>query len=946
MAVSAIDFGSIKQNRALRLGIVASLVLIVTTLAAVLLSPTAHAATFTVTSTGDQSAAAPATSCDIGDGNCTLRSSIEAANAQAGADAIHFNITGGGVHTITPAAKYPDITDQLTIDGTTQSGASCGTLVPSSLPAVSNTPHNLLIELDASNMTDFVIDQQGALRFANTAASNSIVRGLVINHVNNGVLDAIMLRGDTGETLSGVTIECNYIGTDPTGSSVPGGTQASSGILQYQNGGTITNSTAQNNLLAGQVFGFQVSGNWSIHNNIVCANAAATAGLGCSIGIYSNTTGNYTGTTTVQHNIISGANDDTGSVGVASNGVENMIIDDNYIGVDITGTLAVPNNFGISGVGFSATTVTNNIVSGNIQFGVGYYGGYSGPNDVSNNKIGVDVNNNPLGNGEDGINIESYTDQTTNIHDNNISNNGGSGISGTQTNSTPGMSIYNNNIDSNQIDGIRMNQANVHIYANTVKNNPNAGIQMVLGSTGLIIENNTVDHNGVGIYLNAGTNTVSGNTVTNSTGDGITTNGNANTVQNNQANNNTQNGLVSNGTGDVVTDNSTSGNHTGMTVGGAGATVSGNTATQNLFDGFLVGGSNIVFTNNSSTNNADVGLQIGGTNNTFTHNYIGVTSGGDVGSNGGDGVWIEGASGNTIGGNTDAARNYISANTGNGIHIFACGGNLVDNIVVTGNYIGTNLDGDTQAGFGNGGSGVAINEQQLFGCGGGGGGEASIFQNRIGGDNTGEPNTIAGNAQDGIRIYQAPNMDVYSNTILPNTIFGNANLGINLAFDSTNSGNADQDLGPNVINNFLMAIPAPNANYYLNHPTLNSTTFLGNNITVNYNFQANQADGSSLSQSDVVGYRLDFYLNDNAQDGAYPGYNQSKTHLGSFIVTGSENNASHVFTSPVTPNTNMSVNVTATVLWKVYTCPNDQNKQGSGPPYSSCGGGGGGGGGA
>src|SRR5262249_34568542 len=71
----------------------------------------ARAATFTVTNTDDS-------------GPGSLRQAITDANgAGAGPHEIHFNISGAGVHTITPATGLPTITISsggLTIDGTTQ----------------------------------------------------------------------------------------------------------------------------------------------------------------------------------------------------------------------------------------------------------------------------------------------------------------------------------------------------------------------------------------------------------------------------------------------------------------------------------------------------------------------------------------------------------------------------------------------------------------------------------------------------------------------------------------------------------------------------------------------------------------------------------------------------------------------------------------------------------
>src|SRR5689334_19716773 len=73
----------------------------------------ANAATFTVTSTADSGAG-------------SLRQAILDANASVGtADTINFNTPPAGAKTITPtlaSGPLPTITDELTIDGTTQPG--------------------------------------------------------------------------------------------------------------------------------------------------------------------------------------------------------------------------------------------------------------------------------------------------------------------------------------------------------------------------------------------------------------------------------------------------------------------------------------------------------------------------------------------------------------------------------------------------------------------------------------------------------------------------------------------------------------------------------------------------------------------------------------------------------------------------------------------------------
>jgi hypothetical protein len=83
--------------------------------------PTAQAATFTVTNTGDNGGVNPAP----GAGTGTLRQAIVDANNAAGADTISFNIPVSDpncnptthVCTITPTVRLPVITRPVVIDG-------------------------------------------------------------------------------------------------------------------------------------------------------------------------------------------------------------------------------------------------------------------------------------------------------------------------------------------------------------------------------------------------------------------------------------------------------------------------------------------------------------------------------------------------------------------------------------------------------------------------------------------------------------------------------------------------------------------------------------------------------------------------------------------------------------------------------------------------------------
>jgi len=448
-----------------------------------------------------------------------------------------------------------------------------------------------------------------------------------------------------------------------------------------------------------------------------------------------------------------------------------------------------------------------------------------------------------------------------------------------------------------------------------LNNATGSGIVVAANSIGSL----TIDCN----YI--GTNSA-GTATGNLTGQGVSANFITNTIT-------IQNNLIS-GTSTAIGINSNVMNISGNLIG---TDVNGTSAIANTGAGVtLYSSSNSTVNHNVVSGNGSTGVGFdSGSNMTFTGNVIGLGIDGNALGNNGDGVRFFAVNNFTIGGVSSAQRNIISANTGNGLHIYNnCDGSPSQSIGSTtyNNYIGTQMDGSVKTGFGNSAAGIEVNEYY--------GGCVSVYKHIIGGDAAGQANIIAGNINQGILIHQGSGYDVFSITTIGNSIYANGQFGIDLASDSDNdSGIADTDLGPNVINNLLMSYPAINANYYINRPTINSTSVSGNQLTVNYDYQANgvvaSGDGVSLLPTDLVGYRLDFYLNNGTQDGAYPGYAQGRTHLSSFIVNGSETNATHTFTSPINFVGSQNATVTSTVLWQNIPDPpnNCGNRAGAGPPY-------------
>jgi len=347
------------------------LVVPASTLAASLL-----ANTYTVTTTADSGAG-------------SLRQAILDANANAGADTIHFNIPGGGVQTITPLTDFPYITDPVTIDGYTQPGSSANTNGPG-LP--DNSVHR--IELDGTNTYPgnggYVLGFQGSFAFT--------LRGLVINRAR--------AAGVQVNSASG-TIEGCFIGVDPAGiGALPnyeGVEVESSPGVQF--GGLLP---AQRNVISGNAgvqlgFGCYSAGGTGhvIQGNFIGPNATGAAvplpdspGTNSGIALCYNVT-NVTigGPTAAARNFISG--NSFHGIAISSSYcvtcVTGIVVQGNYIGTDVTGTLPLGNGDGISMVTIG-NDVLDNVISGNL--GEGVVVGSGNPADgalLQGNRIGTDA---------------------------------------------------------------------------------------------------------------------------------------------------------------------------------------------------------------------------------------------------------------------------------------------------------------------------------------------------------------------------------------------------------------------------------------------------------------------------------------------------------------------------------------------------------------------------
>jgi hypothetical protein len=270
----------------------------------------AKAATFTVINTDDS-------------GTGSLRQAIIDANATSGTDTVAFSISSG-VQTINPITQFPDITDPIVINGSTQ-------------PGFVGQP---LIVIDGTLVTG-----SGNISCLRITGGSSIIRGIVINNYQSG--QAVQLGTNGGNTIQGC-----YFGIAADGTTRRRNFQ---GLFISSSNNLIGGTTLlERNVISGNTFeNVLISGggsNNSIQGNFIGTNASGTeSGNGGFFGvtIQGAGTGNIVGGTIPGAlNLISG--NPNGGVDVYSAGT---LIQGNLIGTDLTGRLPIPN----SGIGIRSS---------------------------------------------------------------------------------------------------------------------------------------------------------------------------------------------------------------------------------------------------------------------------------------------------------------------------------------------------------------------------------------------------------------------------------------------------------------------------------------------------------------------------------------------------------------------------------------------------------------
>jgi hypothetical protein len=348
------------------------------------------------------------------DGMISLREAIAAANNTANGgtpDEIRFNIADSGTHTIQPNSALPEITDAVVIDGYSQPGASANTLAVGTdatllivLDGINagDTTHGLTITAGGTTIWGLVINNFSYAGIEIDNGDNNTIQGNYIGLNADGTLavpngrgtqwdgicigasssssnnviggpdpgDRNVISGNSGggiwmvSSAGGNTFQGNYIGLNAAGTEAIGNGQY--GIRLSGAGDAVLGNVISGNGQSdyhGIYAPSSVSGT-TIRGNLIGLNAAGTAALsngGDGIALEGATNVTIGGTTADARNVISG-NTDSGSYadGIYISGGSGHIIQGNYIGTNIIGTIAFGNYH--SGIALSSTS--NNMIGG------------------------------------------------------------------------------------------------------------------------------------------------------------------------------------------------------------------------------------------------------------------------------------------------------------------------------------------------------------------------------------------------------------------------------------------------------------------------------------------------------------------------------------------------------------------------------------------------------
>ena len=525
--------------------------------------------TFTVTVNSDSGAG-------------SLRQAILDANSTAGANTISFNIPGGGVQIIAPFSQLPALTNQITIDATTQpgyagtplvvvSGSSSGFIDGLTISAPScaikglvignfgsSSPHSGIVLLSASNTVAAcyvgISETGAATRFNHYAgilisnAPGNIIGGLAVTNRNliGGNITGVFI---TGANASNNMVLGNWFSLSANGSNTLVNTtdiiisNAPNNII----GGNVASAR---NVLAGTTQNIVVNGgatsNAILRNYLnLLPNGSPTSTSAGHIGVLvQNATGTVIGGAGAG-NVISGCDP---AVKIPDATTSGTVIQGNYFGTDPTGLTPDFNYISISISGSSGNLIGGSTVgAGNVIVGKGIadvsLNNGANNNVVQGNYIGTDATGmNSLHTGNLNIGVLVAATGTTTTTTNLIggpSAGAGNVIAGLTSDGVQlnGLQVSNNVVQGNYLgvtaDGVTAlgnggydvqcygAQSNL-ITGNIIANSTGgAGVYLYFATNNLVLGNTIYSNVVNGVTMIAGPNVISQNSIYGNGGLGI-----------------------------------------------------------------------------------------------------------------------------------------------------------------------------------------------------------------------------------------------------------------------------------------------------------------------------------------------------------------------------------------------------------------------------------------
>lgn len=865
----------------------------------------------------------------------SLRQAITDANASlTTTDTIIFNIPGSGVQTIDLLSALPTITDPVTIDGTTQPGFSGAPLIELNGASAGAGVDGLTITGGNSTVKALVINRFGGKGIAISASGGDTIQGCYIGtdatgavdlgnfygvHVDNSPNNTIggttagarnIISGNnngsgielSGGSATGNLVQGNYIGTDvngtapignavglslndiASGNTIGGTTPAARNIISSNSIGIFVINSASSNVVQGNYIGTDVSGFITLGNSL--ADVRIDGGANNTIG----------GSGSGEGNIIAFSFGYSFSTGVAvlsgtGNSIRGNSIHSNFaLGIDLGSNGVGPDGVTPNDVGDADTGPNNfqNFPVLTLAYNNGSATSVSGTiNSTSNTSLAIDFYANPSCDGPGYGEGQTYLGSTTIITD----ANGSAGF----TFSTPILVSVGQSITATAtrsvapLDTSEFSQCVTVIPANCVTNTADSGPgslrQAILDANALIgpevicfnIPTSDTGFDGTtfnirpitplpsvtdnGTTIDATTQTLStGNT--NANGPEVVLNGGlltgpSNGLRINSANN-TIRGFVINGMpgpagggngvyifGPAAQNNLVAGCYIGTNASGSAAVPNANNGV-NIESAInnRIGGTTAADRNVISGNTIDgiAVLDAGATANLIQGNFIGTNAAGTAAvGNGLEGIGL--ASNTTVGGTATGAGNLISGNTQSGVFIGGSGN------TIQGNFIGTNASGT--AALGNILGGITL---------------VDAANNQIGGAAAGAGNLISGNNSQGIGLAHASGIVIEGNFIGTNAA-GTAAIANNGAGISMGPGPGGSDSSSNRIGGLVTGARNVISGNTGSGIFINGT---GSNNLIQGNFIGTNAAGISDLGNGLDGIRLDNVAN-NTIGGTVPG---------------------------------------------------------------------------